>query len=134
MVFASGRASHPHGLRRPDATPRANDHACRAGALAAGSALTPNISFARLGMGSGVSDSANSLNRQDINSLNKRTSKMNRVSAALHSAARRAAAARLLALSPRSAIGALAVALSLAACGGSPSESDVRAALSKQVD
>jgi len=59
---------------------------------------------------------------------------MNRVSAALHSAARRAAAARLLALSPRSAIGALAVALSLAACGGSPSESDVRAALSKQVD
>ncbi|MGV7240340.1 hypothetical protein [Caballeronia sp. M23-90] len=35
---------------------------------------------------------------------------------------------------PRTLAVALMAALSLAACGGSPSESDVRAALSKQVD
>lgn len=59
---------------------------------------------------------------------------MNRVSAALHPPGRQAATARLLALSPRTMIIALAAALSLAACSGSPSESDVRAALGKQVD
>lgn len=44
-------------------------------------------------------------------------------------------ATRLLALSARTAIVALAAALSLTACGGgSPSETDVKAALLKQVD
>jgi hypothetical protein len=85
-------------------------------------------------MGSGVSDSANPISRQDITSFNKRTFEMNRVSAALNPPGRQAVTARLLARSPRTMIIALAAALSLAACGGSPSESDVHAALGKQID
>jgi hypothetical protein len=59
---------------------------------------------------------------------------MNRVSNALHPRDFQAAKVRLLALSSRTTTIALAAALSLAACSGSPSESDVRAALGKQVD
>jgi len=43
-------------------------------------------------------------------------------------------ASRHFAMLPRTLIAALATTLSLAACGGSPSEGDVRAALIKQLD
>lgn len=60
---------------------------------------------------------------------------MNRVSAAFHPRDFQAATVRLRAISSRTTAIALVAALSLTACGGSsPSESDVKAALLKQVD